>query len=183
MQFDYLKAAVSGVDRNAVLEELMESFGKDVWNYAYFLTGRAELAEDIAQDVFVKVYERIYTFRGQASVKTWLLAITRNAARDALRSSWLRRVVLSSRAIPQTASRSAEQEAIDGLVTERLWIDVMRLPRKLRETLLLHAHHGLPHKEIANLLGVSEGTVKSRLHRARAAVSRMLSGEDVEGSV
>ncbi len=182
MQFDYLKSAVSGVDKASVLEELMDAYGRDVWNYAFFLTGRPELAEDIAQDVFVKVYERIDTFRGQSSVKTWLLAITRNAARDALRSAWLRRVTLLSGAIDLLSSRSAEQEAIEGLVTEQIWLDVMALPRKLREVLLLAAHHGLAIKEIAGMLGISEGTVKSRLHRARTAMQRKLSSENA-GSV
>jgi RNA polymerase sigma-70 factor, ECF subfamily len=175
LQFDYLKSAVSGVDKDIVLEELMDAYGRDVWNYAFFLTGRPELAEDIAQDVFVKVYERIDTFRGQSAVKTWLLAITRNAARDALRSAWLRRVTLFSGAFDMLSSRSAEQEAIEGLVTEQIWLDVMALPRKLREVLLLAAHHGLAIKEIAGMLGISEGTVKSRLHRARTAMQRKLS--------
>ncbi len=171
MQFDYLKSAVSGVDKDVVLEELMDAYGRDVWNYAFFLTGRSELAEDIAQDVFVKVYERIDTFRGQSAVKTWLLAITRNAARDALRSAWLRRVTLFAGAVDKLSSRSAEQEAIEGLVTEQIWLDVMALPRKLREVLLLTAHHGLAMKGIAGMLG----TVKSRLHRARTAMQRKLS--------
>jgi len=180
LQFDYLKAVTGGLDRAAVLEELMEAYGDDVWNFALFLTGRPELADDIAQDVFVKAFEKLYTYRGDASVKTWLLAIARNKARDALRSSWLRRVTLMPVwRIGAAAQPSAEREALDKLVTDKLWLEVMALPRKLRETLLLSAHHGLPMKEIAALLGVSEGTVKSRLHRARAAMERRLadSGE------
>jgi RNA polymerase sigma-70 factor, ECF subfamily len=175
LQFDYLKSAVSGLDKGSMLEELMDAYGRDVWHYAFFLTGRPELAEDIAQDVFVKVYERIDTFRGQSAIKTWLLAITRNAARDALRSAWLRRVTLFSGTFDMLSSQSAEQEAIEGLVTEQIWLDVMALPRKLREVLLLTAHHGLAMKEIAGMLGISEGTVKSRLHRARMAMNRKLS--------
>jgi len=172
LQFDYLKSAVSGLDKDSLLEELMDAFGRDVWHYAFFLTGRTELAEDIAQDVFMKVYERIGSFRGESSVRTWLLAITRNTARDALRSAWLRRVTLQGGALEVLASRSAEQEAIEGLVTEQIWLDVLSLPRKLREVLLLSAHHGLSIAEIAGMLSISEGTVKSRLHRARKAMNR-----------
>jgi RNA polymerase sigma-70 factor (ECF subfamily) len=181
LQFDYLKSVTGGLDRNAVLEDLMEEFGTDVWNFAYFLTGRAELADDIAQDVFVIVYEKLYSFRGESSVKTWLLTITRNKARDAMRSAWIRRVSL----LPAWSSRethpSAEREVMDRMMTDDIWTKVMELPRKLREVLLLHTHHGIPLKEIAGLLGIPEGTVKSRLHRSRTAVNRMLSHEEREG--
>ncbi|XEC95409.1 sigma-70 family RNA polymerase sigma factor [Paenibacillus tarimensis] len=180
VQFEYLKSVTGGLDKNAVLEDLMTVYGQDVWNFAFFQTGRREIADDVAQDVFVKVYERLYTYRGQASVKTWLLAITRNTARDAMRSAWMRRV----RAMPAWFQRetypSAEREVMDQLVTENIWAEVMSLPRKLREVLLLHIHHGLPLKEIAVLLEISEGTVKSRLHRARAAINRKLSAEGAE---
>jgi RNA polymerase sigma-70 factor (ECF subfamily) len=176
LQFDYLKHVTDGLDRHAVLDELMHAYGKDVWNFAFFMTHRRELADDITQDVFVKVFEHLYDFRGQSSVKTWLLAITRNTARDVLRSAWIRRVTLMPVSRQETQSHpSAERETIDKLMTEQVWAVVLKLPRKLREVLLLTSHHGLAMKEIADMLGVSIGTVKSRLHRARAAVNRNLS--------
>ncbi len=178
MQFDYLKHVTDGLDRHAVLDELMQAYGRDVWNFAFFLTHRRELADDITQDVFVKVFEHIYDFRGQSSVKTWLLAITRNTARDVLRSAWIRRVTLfgTAREHSQTYP-SAERETIDKLMTEEVWAVVLKLPRKLREVLLLNSHYGLSMKEMADMLQVSGGTVKSRLHRARAAVNRKLTEE------
>ncbi|AJY77502.1 hypothetical protein VN24_04605 [Paenibacillus beijingensis] len=169
-----------GLDRGAVLNELMTAYGTDVWNYAFFLTRRRELADDISQDVFVKVYNRLYTFRGQSSVKTWLLSITRNTARDALRSAWLRRVKLVAYWREKDAGPSAEREALSQQMTGEIWSVVMSLSDKLREVLLLHAHYGLKQEEIAELLGISAGTVKSRLHRARAAVSRKLGNETGE---
>lgn len=174
LQFDFLKHVTGGLDRDAVLGELMREYGKDVWNFAFFLTRKRELADDIAQDVFVKVYERLYDFRGQSSVRTWLLAITRNTAIDALRSSWLKRVILHPGRIERFASPSAEQETMRRLAADELWDTVLDLPRKLREVLLLSCHYGQSMREIAELLGISEGTVKSRLHRARAAVNKKL---------
>ncbi|MFB9324776.1 RNA polymerase sigma factor [Paenibacillus aurantiacus] len=174
LQFDFLKHVTGGLDRDAVLGELMREYGKDVWNFAFFLTRKRELADDIAQDVFVKVYERLYDFRGQSSVRTWLLAITRNTAIDALRSSWLKRVILQPVRIERSASPSAEEETMRRLAADELWDTVLKLPRKLREVLLLSSHYGQSMREIAELLGISEGTVKSRLHRARAAVNRKL---------
>lgn len=177
LQFDYLKHVTDGLDRNAVLDELMRSYGQDVWNFAYFLTHRRELADDIAQDVFVKVYEHLYSFRGKSSVKTWLLAITRNTARDVLRSAWIRRVTLMPFRQELTAHPSAEQETIDRLMTQRVWAVVFGLPRKLREALILSSHYGLSMNELAETLQVTVGTAKSRLHRARAAVNRKLMEE------
>ncbi|MFC4808679.1 RNA polymerase sigma factor [Paenibacillus sp. GCM10023250] len=178
LHFDYLKHVTDGLDRHAVLGELMAAYGKDVWHFAYFITHSREMADDIAQDVFVKVFQQLYEFRGQSSVKTWLLAITRNTARDVLRSAWVRRVVLldTIRSHAQT-SPSAERESMDKLMAEEVWAAVMELPRKLREVLLLSSRYGLSMSEMADMLRVSPGTVKSRLHRARAAVNRKLAQE------
>jgi RNA polymerase sigma-70 factor (ECF subfamily) len=60
--------------------DLMLTYGQDVWNYAFFMTQQAHLADDISQDVFFKAFSSIQTFRGESSIKTWLIAITRNIA-------------------------------------------------------------------------------------------------------
>jgi RNA polymerase sigma-70 factor (ECF subfamily) len=173
--FEYLKSLSSGMDKNAILEDLMLAYGEDVWNYAFFLTKQTELSDDITQDVFVRVYERLYSYRGEASVKTWMLTITRNLVRDHWRSAWFRRVIpFGSPPVREESAPSAEAEAFNRLVTEEVWQVVLALPVKLREVLLLHAHHQLTHSEIARLLSLSEGTVKSRLHRARMKVGKLL---------
>ncbi len=59
------------------LREMMDTYGSDVWNYAYFLTRSREQANDISQEVFMKAYRNIGKYRGQSSLKTWLLTITR----------------------------------------------------------------------------------------------------------
>jgi RNA polymerase sigma-70 factor (ECF subfamily) len=175
--FEYLKSISGGLDKNAVLEELMLAYGDEVWNYVFFLTRRADLADDLTQDVFVKVYERLYSFRGEAAVKTWLLTIARNTVKDYWRSAWFRRVIPFGQPVREDSTPSAEYEVFNQLVTEEVWQVVLALPRKLREVLLLHAHHQLTYIEIARLLSLSEGTVKSRLYRARAKVSKLLAKE------
>ncbi|MGF7035997.1 RNA polymerase sigma-70 factor (ECF subfamily) [Paenibacillus mucilaginosus] len=180
MAFEYLKSLSGGMDRSCVLSELMGAYGEDVWNYAFFLTRDHALSDDITQDVFVKVYEKMYSFRGESSVRTWLLAITRNLVRDHWRSAWFRRVIPFGSPKREEHGPSAESLAVSSLVTEEVWAAVLALPRKLREVLLLHAHHGLSHAEIASLLDLSQGTVKSRLSRARAKVSKELNREGGE---
>ncbi|MEK8130917.1 RNA polymerase sigma factor [Paenibacillus filicis] len=180
MAFEYLKSLASGMDKNEILSELMLAYGSDVWNYAFFLTRSSSMADDISQDVFVKVYERIFSFRGEASVRTWLLTITRNTVRDHWRSAWFRRVVPFAAPRREGRVASAETQAIEFLEEQEVWQTVLALPPKLREVLLLHVHHRLSYAEIAALLGITEGTVKSRLSRARAKVSQQLAAEGRE---
>lgn len=78
MELEYLKQMT--VMDTQTLDKIMSLYGNDIWNYAYFLTKQQALADDIAQDVFIKAYFGIHTFRGQASLKTWLLTITRHTA-------------------------------------------------------------------------------------------------------
>ncbi|WP_254639065.1 RNA polymerase sigma factor [Cohnella sp. GbtcB17] len=185
LNHDYLKHMTEGIDRDAVLEELMLTYGRDVWNYAFFMTGKRETAEDIAQDVFIKAYQSLHTLRGESGARAWLLKITRNTALDYFKSAWYRRIRLPVVLPTRESQMSAENEWLGSYRQREIWRTVMALPRKLRESLLLQAHHGLSMAEIAELLQVSEGTVKSRIHRARAAMNKRFERgqeDDEEGS-
>ena len=182
MAFDYLKHMTGGVDKHALFDELMMTYGRDVWNYAYFMTKRRELAEDIAQDVFVKAYEHLDSFRGGSSVKSWLLSIARNTALDYLKTAWMRKVQLFPSRFLQASQRSAESEWFGSEEKNRIWSLVLELPRKQREVLILFAHYRMSMKEIAEMLGISEGTVKSSLHRARQAIGGSLADNAEERS-
>ncbi|WP_135550448.1 RNA polymerase sigma factor [Paenibacillus cymbidii] len=163
-------------DKDAILREMMEKYGKEIWHYAYLMTRSSDAADDIAQDVFLKAYRGLYSFRGDSSLRTWLLTIARNTALSAIKTETLRRLVTLRliRRQPHRNGPSAEAEFMARHATSRLWRIVLGLPRKLREVLVLEAHYQMNQTEIARLLGISPGTVKSRLHRARAQVgSRM----------
>lgn len=170
-QWDYLKHLVHGYDRNIVLRDLMDSFGNDVWNFAYFMTNRSDVADDISQDVFMAAYNGLDAFRGDCSVKSWLLTITRNKALHYLQSAFIRKVTLTDKFMKRGTSPAAEQVVFDRFDNRVVWNAVMQLPRKYREVLVLEFHYGLKQKEIAILFKVSEGTVKSRSHRAKKRMS------------
>jgi len=174
LRYEYLKTISQGIDKNAALHDLMIDYGDDVWNYIFFLTRQSNLADDLSQDVFLKVFEKLHTYRGQSTVKTWILSITYNAVRDHWRSAWLRKVTLQERLFRKESAPSAEAEFLADDSTKALWDAVLTLPLKLREVLLLHAHHQLALAEIADVLNISQGTVKSRLFRARARVAEQL---------
>ncbi|MBJ6362647.1 RNA polymerase sigma factor [Paenibacillus sp. GCM10012307] len=137
------------------LQHLMSAYGQDIWNLAFLLTKRHHLADDITQDVFIKVYQSIHLFRGASSMKTWLLSITRNIAINYLRTAFMRKVTLTSWISTQGVNASAEKEVLEQSVAEEIWRVVLELPLKLREALILHAKYELSMKEIASVLGVS----------------------------
>ncbi|WP_245586039.1 RNA polymerase sigma factor [Paenibacillus pinihumi] len=175
MDYDYLKYAASM--NPDMLESLIRDYGQEVWNYAFLIGRNRSLADDITQDVFIRAYRHLDSFRGEASVKTWLLRITRNLSYNYKNSAFFRRTILPGRIIPNGQQRSAEQAFLDEEATNEVWRHVFSLPAKHREILLLHARHQLSMTEIASLLGIPEGTAKSRLFAARQKLSRLLKEE------
>lgn len=173
-EFHYL----ANMDRmgKAELYELMTAYGDDVRRYAFALTGNREQAKDIAQEVFLKVYRNVSSFKGDSAMKTWLFAITRNLAINEMKSSYVRRIVLFEWVRPQKHEASAEAAFLAEQSVREIREIVMRLPYKLREVLVLTLEHGLTMAEIAKLVNVSEGTIKSRLHRARKIVDQQWRG-------
>lgn len=155
----------------AAFRELMLTYGQDVWDLAFVLTKRHDLADDVSQDVFLKAYTSIGSFRGGSSVRTWLLAIARNTSLNYLRTAFMRRAILMERVTTDSTSPSAENEAISRSLSGEIWEKVLALPFKLRESLILYVKYELSVREIAGLLRISEGTVKSRLNRARTQMA------------
>ncbi len=178
---EYLKG-IRITDDNVrwIVEDLMEAYAGDVWNYVFLLTRDRGAADDLTQEVFLSALRGLRRFEGRSAPKTWLLAIARNASLNWLKSSFVRRVRLVGFVRPTASQRSAEQEALEKMGIRAIWRSVMKLPAKQREVLMLDAHHGLSYAEIARVLDVSEGTVKSRLHRARARMEILLKEEGAD---
>ncbi|MFC4305537.1 RNA polymerase sigma factor [Cohnella boryungensis] len=174
MESEYLKHLDSVDGRE--LRLIMDQYGNDVYRYAYVLIKDREQAKDIAQEVFIKAHRKIHTFRGQSSLRTWLLAITRNLSLNYLTSSYFRRIWLRETVHAGQASPSAEEAYIGRQSEQEIWSIIMSLSKKLREVLVLDLEHGLSVQEAAQLLNLPEGTVKSRLHRARKEVEKRLKG-------
>ncbi|WP_145336639.1 RNA polymerase sigma factor [Paenibacillus xylanexedens] len=184
---DYSFLAEAQTINNDTLASLMHDYGNDVWNYVYFLTRNTEQADDLSQEVFVRAYTGIATYRGDCSIKTWLLTITRNTtftyrkSRFFRNSLWGETLSLES-GQDQSGSRqmmrersthpSAEMEVIRKAHVHEIWDIVLALPEKFREILLLHLRYELTTVEIADMLRISQGTVKSRLSRAKVKVRK-----------
>ena len=148
-------------DARAELVRLMDQYGSGLLRMCALYLKDASLAQDAVQDTFLKAYRHLNTYRGEASEKTWLTSIAINVCRDYLRTAWFKHQ--SSRvSIDALPEASAEFAFPDDTVLN----EVMRLPRKYREVVLLRYYRELKLKECAEALSLPEGTVRSRLNRA-----------------
>lgn len=132
---------------------------------------RDDEADEATQDVFVRAWSKLHTFRGQAAFGTWLhrLAVNVCLSRRGTRGSWERRFADGDTAFETTAARHQTPEL--GMDMEAA---LATLPDGMRQVLVLHDIEGYRHEEIANQLGVAVGTSKSQLHRARLALRARL---------
>lgn len=150
------------------LEYLMRTYGNDVLRMAYSYVKDYDTAEDIFQEVFIKVNASLGAFRGESSIKTWLLRITVNACKDYLKSAYNRRVTVFSEeeenSIPTADTAEEIEQRQDG---EQIRKALLLLPEKYREVLVCLYFEERSVAETAKVLGISEGTVKSRLSRGR----------------
>ena len=159
--------------------EIVRRYQARVYNLAARLLGDRTAAEDAAQDTFVSAYKALARFRG-GSLRAWLLRIASNQCYDRLRSAKRRPERSLDEAMESPAfdvpSRepSPEQQAVSGELRDHVHRAIGRLPFDQRNTMALVDVQGLGYQEAAEAMGVSIGTVKSRLSRARAAVRDIL---------
>lgn len=134
------------------------------------LEGDAARAEELMQDVFVRAWERLGSFRGESRFATWLHRLTINVVLQDRRASWRRdrRFLVDDEAVGSQAAPEAGAGAVD--LDEAL----RRLPPGARAVFVLHDIDGYQHGEIAALLGIAEGTSKTQLFRARRLLRGML---------
>ncbi|MCQ4086668.1 RNA polymerase sigma factor [Saccharibacillus sp. JS10] len=160
-------------------DTVIRTYWGEVWKYLFFMTGSRSTADDLTQDTFIRALRGWDSFRGESSVKTWLIRIARNIWVNHKRSAFVRRVIPFSQIDRSEVEASAEKAYLAEAGERRIWELVFRLPDKLRETLLLEAHYGMTAREGAEMLGIPEGTYKSRLSRARTKMERMMDEEEL----
>jgi len=147
--------------------ELFERYAPALLRFTDRLLSDRALAEEVTQEVFVKVISRAHQYDGRAEVASWLFAIAANACRDRRRRD-RRAPVVPIDALPEPAARG---EGVERTLIEREKRDAVRraladLSEEQREALVLARYHGLPYAEIAGILGISVGAVKTRIFRA-----------------
>ncbi len=148
--------------------ELVRRYQADVWRMCLHVLQDPNQADDVTQDAFVRAFRFLRRFRGDAKFSTWLFSIARNCAMDEIRRAGRRRRV-AQRAEAERPPKSEEL----GLALE-IREALASLPLALREPVVLIDVFGMSYREAARLLKVPEGTVKSRVHRARDGLAALL---------
>ncbi|MGX6443513.1 sigma-70 family RNA polymerase sigma factor [Neobacillus sp. K501] len=163
--------------REETIEWLMNEFGKKIVRLAFTYLRQEQLAEDVAQEVFMKCYQKLDTFRHESSYQTWLYAITVNLCKDRLRSWSFRNIIIndffSTRSIHH---HTPESDLLDGETKNELSRCILELPVKYREIIILYYYEELSYKQISELLEITIPTIKSRLHRGRNLLKKKLKG-------
>lgn len=148
------------------LENLMDRYENTLYRAALAILGDAHEAEDAVQDAFLRCLEKAPTFENPTHEKAWLLRVTVNGCKSRLRSPWRRRTA----PLLDTYPAAGPEE-------ESLMETIGKLPAKDRTVIHLYYYEGYQTAEIAELTGWREGTVRSRLTRARDKLGALLKGE------
>lgn len=143
-----------------------------IYRLAYRMAGEESLAMDFTQEAFVRAYQRLDQFRGDSAFSTWLHSITVSVALNGLRK--VDRHRKRERSLEDAAPLATSRPTVEPGVRERIQEAVDELPEIYRTVFLMHDLEGFNHGEIAEALGVAEGTSKARLSRARAKLRESL---------
>lgn len=168
--------------KDVVFESLMRNYGQQVIRLVYLLVRDRALSEDITQEVFLKAYKGLDSFRGESNLKTWIYRIAVNESKSYLRSwsfrnifsTWLKDKEKKLEALP---TAGVEPLVMHRLKTEEMIRRLTAMSPQYRQVIVLHYYEELSNREIADILNISEEAVRQKLHRARKQLKRILEEE------
>ena len=172
---------------DAAFSEIIGRYKGKLYNYILRMTSDAEDAEDLTQEVFIRMYSSLDSFRKQSSLNTWLFRIASNICIDAYRRNKKHKAIaysLDEPAFGEDNSEGSHEAPDSSYEPHRIFMRVeaagqietalKKLPEKLREVVLLFDVEGISYEEIAQIAGCPLGTVKSRLFNGRAQLRKLL---------
>ena len=157
-------------------EQLYRAHAGRLYTLIVRMVASAETAEDLLQEVFLNAYRKVSNFRGESSLGTWIYRLAMNQCLDYLRARQSKFGRLTDSldeedAVEPVAPESLVPSTVDRMDLERA---IARLPERCRAVFLLHDVEGFEHREIAEILGVTEETSKSQVHKARMKLRTLL---------
>ncbi len=175
---DYEMARGAAEGGAGAFEDLYRKYFRRVYTVCLRMTRNAHDAEDLTQEVFVHLFKKLGSFRGDSKLTTWLHRVTVNQVLMSLRRR-KRRPEVSLEESPETRAVLEEKRPtlpplVDHVALKRA---LAQLPQGYRAVFGLHDVEGYDHAEVAALLGIAEGTSKSQLHRARHKLRELLLGQ------
>src|SRR6186713_2066943 len=163
----------------AAWEQIVRQHWRKVFNLAYKFVSRHDEAEDLTQEIFLKIFKALHTFDRRANFQTWLISISRNLCIDHYRSvrkerETMARDVDASSLSPVSRDRGPYSLLEQGDLKQLIRQALAELPPTLRQAVVLRDLQEFSYQEIADTLGLPEGTVKSRINRGRLELARQM---------
>ena len=170
----------------AAWEQIVKQHWRKVFNVAYKFVGKHDEAEDLTQDIFLKIFRSLDTFDRRANFQTWLISVSRNLCIDHYRSVRKERETIDRQVDANELTPAATDAGPIAALEQRDRVTLLRqalakLPESLRTAVVLRDLQELSYQEIADRLHLPEGTVKSRINRGRTELARQvrkLGGDD-----
>lgn len=177
-QYDLQLARQIACGDMQAFEELYDRYHRRVYTLCLRMTNNVAEAEDLAQEIFIHVYRKIGSFRGESAMMTWLHRVTVNKVLMHFRKNSVRRERTtadgeSPEPAPSVSVIPGQSLAVDRIALERA---IAQLPPGYRTAFILHDVEGYEHSEIARICGSAIGTSKSQLHKARKKLHELLKG-------
>jgi len=166
---------------------LYEKYHKKMYALCWRMLADKDSAEDVCQEVFVVLWQKITSFRGESKFSTWLHSVATNVVLAHLRKqkNWLQRVFsIEEQTVESKNVNEAKVELVDNSTLDELDKHISRLPERARLVFVLFAVEGYRHEEIAKMLKMAVGSSKSQYHRARTLLREWLGeSENVSGGI
>jgi RNA polymerase sigma-70 factor, ECF subfamily len=174
----------------AAWEQIVKQHWRKVFNVAYKFVGKHDEAEDLTQDIFLKIFKSLDTFDRRANFQTWLISVSRNLCIDHYRSVRKERETIDRQVDANELTPAAPDAGPIAALEQADRVTLLRhalatLPETLRTAVVMRDLQELSYQEIADRLNLPEGTVKSRINRGRTELARQvrkLGGEDYSAS-
>ena len=181
---------MSAEGNEKAFSQLVSIYEDSVFNMAMYITKNREDALDVSQEVFLKLWRTLESFRGECSIKSYLMKLTKNTALDLKRRNSYRQTVSltmendegesSQLDIADTSEDANPQEAyLRRERVEKVRRAISELDEEHRQVIVMREMNGMSYREISDALGINEGTVKSRINRARSALKKILTDGNI----
>ncbi|HET7628591.1 MAG TPA: sigma-70 family RNA polymerase sigma factor [Bacillales bacterium] len=177
---DRLKGLILQSNKDKAIQLLIDECMEDVKRFVFTYVKNWSYTDDIVQDAFLAVYLNLDTFKESASIKTWILSIAANKAKDFLKSWHYKKVSLTNQFFHQANNETPETLLLNNQENDEVSALIFSLPVKYREVIILYYYKDLSIKEISEVLGTGQSTVKTRLHRAKMKIGEKLRGDFFE---
>ncbi|OAT81881.1 hypothetical protein A6P54_10220 [Bacillus sp. MKU004] len=171
------KSAGQDFQEERSIRYLVTKYGEDVKRLIYSYVKNWSAAEDLMQEVFITVYQKMDTLENASSAKAWIFSIAANKSKDYLRSWHYRKLLLTNTFSLTTSKEGPEELLLKQQEKTELSEAVFALAVKYREVIIFFYYQELRIEEISEILGINSSTIRTRLSRARSLLNQKLGGD------